>query len=286
MLEKEPSNVSDAIPSPAAPHYDRLDRFYRQLWGEHVHHGLWTDRAMTPAQAVRHLVRRVAHDAEVEAGTSVCDIGCGYGAPARLWAEEYGASVIGYTVSAAQHAYAQQQSVNGPRPDLRLRDFLAHGLSEESVDAAVAIESLTHMADPARAVREAAGVLRPGGRFVACVWMAGSAPSPWARRHLLDPICEEGRLSGLPTAADLRRWVEAAGLTLERLDDVTPLVRHTWTVVLGRFARALCTDPAVLRVLLDATEPERVFARTLPRIWLAQHLGVLRYGWVVATRHE
>jgi tocopherol O-methyltransferase len=24
-----------------ARHYDTLDRFYREIWGEHVHHGLW-----------------------------------------------------------------------------------------------------------------------------------------------------------------------------------------------------------------------------------------------------
>jgi len=276
--------VTDAIPSPAAPHYDRLDRFYRRLWGEHVHHGLWTDASMTPAQAVRHLVHRVARDAQIGAGTSVCDIGCGYGAPARLWAAEYEALVTGFTVSAAQEAYARRQSVDGPSPTIRLQDFLTNDLPEASVDAAVAIESLTHMADPGRAVREAARVLRSGGRFVACVWMAAPSPPAWARRHLLDPICTEGRLSGLPTTTTLQRWARAAGLTVERLDDVTPLVRRTWTVVLRRFARALVTDPAVLRFLLDATESERVFARTLPRIWLAQHLGVLRYGWVVATR--
>ena len=267
-----------------ADHYDRLDRFYRQLWGEHLHHGLWTDASVSQGDAVRHLVRRVADDARMGEGTTVCDIGCGYGAPARLWADEYGASVTGFTVSEAQHAYAQRRAVKGPRPDIRLRDFLTNELPSESVDAAVAIESLTHMDDPAGAVREAARVLRPGGRFVACVWMAAPSPPDWACRHLLDPICTEGRLSGLPTAADVRDWVEGTELTVERLDDGTARVRRTWTVVLRRFARALVTDPAVLRFLLDATEAERVFARTLPRIWLAQHLDVLRYGWLVASR--
>ena len=267
-----------------ADHYDRLDRFYRQLWGEHVHHGLWTDSSYSPDEAVRPLVRRVADDARMGEGTTVCDIGCGYGAPARLWADEYGASVTGFTVSDVQHAYAQRRPVEGPSPDIRLQDFLANDLPSTSLDAAVAIESLTHMVDPAGAVREAARILRPGGRFVACIWMAAPSPPDWVRRPLLDPICAEGRLSGLPTAAEVRGWAEGGGLTVERLDDVTPLVRRTWTVVLRRFVRALVTDPAVLRFLLDATEAERVFARTLPRIWLAQHLGVLRYGWLVAAR--
>jgi tocopherol O-methyltransferase len=276
--------MSASASTAVAGHYDRLDRFYRQLWGEHVHHGLWTTPDASPEAAVRRLARRVAADAGLGAGTAVCDIGCGYGAPARLWAEEYGASVTGFTVSEAQYDYARRQPVDGPAPTYRLRDFLANDLPAGRVDAAVAIESLTHIRDSPTAVREAARILRPGGRFVACVWMAAPSPPAWARRHLLGPICEEGRLSGLPTAATLHRWATEAGLRVRRLDDVTALVRRTWTVVLRRFGRALLTDPAVLRTLLDSSESERVFARTLPRIWLAQHLGVLRYGWLVATR--
>jgi tocopherol O-methyltransferase len=114
--------------------------------------------------------------------------------------------------------------------------------------------------------------------------MAAPTTGRWARRHLLEPIVADGRLSGLPTASDLHRWTRAAGLTVERLDDVTSLVRRTWTVVLRRLVKALFTDPVLLRTLLDASESERVFARTIPRIWLAQRIGALRYGWLVAVR--
>jgi len=270
--------------SSVADHYDRLDPFYRQLWGEHVHHGLWTDPSASPREAVRGLVHRVAADAGIGEGTRVCDVGCGYGAPARLWAEAYGASVVGYTVSEVQRDYATRQSVEGPPPEYRLQDFRANDLPSGTVDAAVAVESLTHIQDPAAAVQEVGRILRPGGRFVGCVWMAAPAPSDGARRHLLDPIRREGRLSELPTATTLSRWATAAGLSVERLDDVTGQVRRTWTVVLRRVARSVATDPTLRRLLLDPTESERVFARTLPRIWLAQHLGVLRYGWLVARR--
>jgi tocopherol O-methyltransferase len=265
-------------------HYDHLDRFYRQLWGEHVHHGLWTDPSFTPEQAVRHLVHRVGEDAGIADGARVCDVGCGYGASARLWAREYRASVTGFTVSSAQHAYAKRQPVDGPTPEYRLQDFLANDLLANAFDAVVAIESLTHIRDQPGVLREARRLLRPGGRFVACVWMRASSPSPWQRRALLDPIVKEGRLSGLPTATELHRWATQAGLTVERLDDLTPMVRRTWTVVLRRLGQALFTGPDLMRTLLDASESERVFARTIPRIWLAQHLGALRYGWLVATR--
>lgn len=267
-----------------AAHYDRLDRFYRQMWGEHLHHGLWTDPDVSAEEAVRRLVHRVAAAANVEPGNRVCDVGCGYGAPARLWAEEFGAEVVGYTLSEAQYAYARQQPVDGPIPDYRLEDFLSNRVADASMDAVVAIESLTHIRDQPGVFKEAARLLRPGGRLVICAWMAAPSPSRWARRHLLEPIREEGRLAGLPTATDLYHWAGDAGLHVRELDDWTPLVRRTWTIVLARLARALVTDSGILRMLVDASEPDRVFARTVPRIWLAQHLGALRYGWLVAER--
>ncbi|PSQ86650.1 MAG: methyltransferase type 11 [Bacteroidetes bacterium QS_3_64_15] len=267
-----------------AGHYDRLDQFYRQLWGDHLHHGLWTSPSFSPAEAVRRLAHQVAMDARLGPETQVCDVGCGYGGPARLWANAYGAAVTGFTVSEAQRDYAERQPVDGPRPAYRLQDFLANDLSDKSVDAVVAIESLAHLEDPAGVFREAARLLRPGGRLVLCAWMAAPTVSPWARVFLLDPICKEGRLQGLVTATVLHRWATQAGLTVERLDDVTPLVRRTWTTVLRRFFYALLTNPSVPGALLDSSMPDRVFARTILRIWLAQHGGALRYGWLVATR--
>jgi tocopherol O-methyltransferase len=284
MSTEKPDTEHASAPSTAGvrSHYDRLDRFYRQLWGEHVHHGLWTDPSFSSEEAVRHLVCRVAADAGIEEGSRVCDVGCGYGAPARLWAREYGAEVTGFTVSEAQHTYAEAQTVEGPVPTYRLQDVLENDLSADSMDAVVAIESLTHIRDQPGVLREAARLLRPGGRLVACVWMAAPDPAQWARRHLLDPIRRHGRLSVLPTAPQLYRWATEAGLAVERLDDRTAQVRRTWTVVLRRLGGALLTDAVLWRTLLDAEESERGFAGAVPRIWAAQRLGVLRYGWLVA----
>lgn len=274
----------DDLGQEVAAHYDRLDRFYRELWGEHVHHGLWTDPTFSANEAVRQLVHRVARAAQIEAGDRVCDVGCGYGAPARLWAEQYGAEVTGFTVSTAQYEYAASHLVDGPTPEYRLQDFLANHLPGASMDAVVAIESLTHIRDQPGVLREAARVLRPGGRLVVCAWMAGPSPAAWARRHLLQPICTEGRLSGLPTATELHKWTRDAELNLRELDDLTPMVRRTWTIIIARFARATLTDPSVLQTLFDRSMPDRVFARAVLRVWLAQRIGALRYGWLVAKK--
>ena len=43
-----------------AAHYDALDHFYRDVWGEHVHHGWWLRGDETRAEALRALVEMVA----------------------------------------------------------------------------------------------------------------------------------------------------------------------------------------------------------------------------------
>ena len=271
-----------ATPADVARHYDELDEFYRELWGPHVHHGLFASPADTPAIATRRLVDMVAERAALRPRHRVCDVGCGYGATAAILAADYGCEVVGSTVSATQHARAVADARDGCR--FVLGDWQENGLRDASFDAVIAIESTAHMADKRRAVAEAARVLRPAGRLVICAWLAADGVSGWRRTRLLDPICREGRLAGLGTEADYRRWLAAAGLEMERFEDLTRSVRRTWTVVARRAARALLTRPAYVRYLLRTDASERRFPVTIARLWLAYRIGAMRYGSFTAIK--
>ncbi|MDX1673801.1 MAG: methyltransferase domain-containing protein [Longimicrobiales bacterium] len=281
-----------------ARHYDELDPFYRALWGEHLHHGLWTTGQESPAEAALALVDEVARRAGIVAGAEVCDVGSGYGAVARRLAAR-GARVTGLTVSEAQHRYARVQDARvqearvqeagvqeaGGGVRFLLRDWMANGLDAGSFDGVIAIESLSHMRDPGRAVAEAYRVLRPGGRFVACVWLAAERPAPWEVRWLLRPICDEGRLPGLPAPSDYGRWLGAAGFVDAALDDVSRRVARTWAVVARRVAGALLR-PAAWRYLLDGRHTERAFALSVLRLLVAFRTGAVRYGIVEARKPD
>ena len=274
---------TDATPR----HYDELDRFYRELWGEHLHHGLWTTGRETPEQAVVALARLVAERAGVRPGVHVCDVGCGYGATARLLAREYGACVTALTIAPAQHAYAtSHDDGEGDNPRYLLRDWLANALPSASFDAAIAIESTEHMADKARALTELARVLRPGGRAVVCAWLSAGAPSRAQRHWLLEPICREGRLPGLGTEAEYHALFAGAGFVLERIEDVSRRVRRTWPICIRRLAAALVREPSYRRFLSGSEHADRVFAITLPRIWMACLTGAMRYVVFTARRER
>src|SRR5690554_3798527 len=89
-------------PEAVANHYDELDRFYREIWGEHVHHGYWREGTESPQQAVLELVHFLAEKLQLQEGDEVCDVGCGYGASAELLAQRHGVLATGVTISRRQ----------------------------------------------------------------------------------------------------------------------------------------------------------------------------------------
>jgi tocopherol O-methyltransferase len=259
-----------------ALHYDELDHFYRDVWGEHVHHGLWLRGNESREEAVLQLAEAVAEQAAITAGTRVCDIGCGYGATSRLVAER-GAEVTGITVSRAQYEFATRKHTSG-NPQFVCGDWLTNDFASESFDAAIAIESSEHMADKPGFFAQAHRVLRPNGRLVVCAWLTAEQASKAAERWLLEPICREGRMPHMGTATDYQALARDAGFTLHSHRDVSREVARTWAAIARRLACKLMTNPRYARFLFSQHARNRVFALTTLRIWIAYRTGAMRYG--------
>jgi tocopherol O-methyltransferase len=260
-----------------AAHYDDLDDFYRDIWGEHVHHGYWPSNRAPDAQAVEALVQFVAQRLDLSPGQQICDIGCGYGASARYLAAAHGVHVTGLTVSAAQARQAATASPPSPNAAIRHGDWLVNDFAAEVFDHAYAIESSEHMPDKNRFFAEAFRTLKPGGRFVICAWLAAEHPAAWEIKHLLEPICREGRLPSMGTESDYRNMAQAAGFNVTSVDDISAQVSRTWWLCAWRLAARLTTRPAYLRYLLNRANPNRIFAITLFRLLLAYRTKAMRY---------
>ncbi|MGH7212590.1 MAG: class I SAM-dependent methyltransferase, partial [Acetobacteraceae bacterium] len=211
-----------------AAHYDELDSFYREVWGEHIHHGYWATGRESPAQAAVALLELLAARLQLAPGQRACDIGCGYGATAQHLAERHGLDVTGVTVSAAQAVRARARTVTRGKLSIVQQDWLANGFAAGRFDRAFAIESSEHMPDKQRCFDEAFRILRPGGLFAVCAWLSRSDPRPWEIRHLLEPICREGRLPGMGDEAEYRQFAERAGFCVVGVEDLSDRVRRTW----------------------------------------------------------
>ena len=154
IIPKTTQNAADV-----AKHYDNLDRFYREIWGEHVHHGLWLTGRETPLEACVALSAAVADRLALKPGDTVCDVGCGYGGTSRILAD-MGAEVTGLTLSEKQLAYANSAHPRA-NPTLMVQDWLENDFPDASFDAVLSIESSEHMVDKPRFFAEVEGFLRP-----------------------------------------------------------------------------------------------------------------------------
>lgn len=274
MVESSQPVSNDDI----ARHYDQLDRFYREIWGEHVHHGVWETGRESPDEATRRLIDLVVERTRLAPGMKVLDLGCGYGGTARVLADEQGALVTGLTLSTAQKRYADSLVPEGAgNPRYLIEDWLANQQPSGEYDALVALESTEHMPEKGRVFAEAARVLKPGGRLVVCVWLAGEDLRPWERDYLIEPVCREGRLPALGTEREHLAWIRDAGFEVFDALDVSEQVSRTWPICIWRMCLGLLRKPSYLRFILDAKNDNRIFALTMIRIWLAYRRGAMRY---------
>jgi tocopherol O-methyltransferase len=275
--------TSSARERDVAAHYDDLDEFYREFWGEHVHHGLWTSGRESPEEAVERLIEMVAREAAIGPGSRVCDVGCGYGATARYLASRFGAEVVGLTISPKQYSYAVQKT-EGDNPTYLLRNWEQNELLPDSLDAVVSIECLAHVEDKPRFFEEIHRVLKPGGVAVVLAWLSCENPGAMARRRLLQPICDEGRLAGMGDRGEYTAMIEAAGLHLLSFRDLSSQVARTWTICLCRVLAKLAVSRRHRRYLWERPSANWVFLVTLFRIRLAYATGAMRYGAFVMRK--
>jgi trans-aconitate methyltransferase len=161
---------------------------------------------------------------EPRPGERVLDLGCGDGVLSTLLAAA-GCDVVGADASVEFVAAARERGI-----DARLVDGQAMAFGEE-FDAVFSNAALHWMKrDPDAVLRGVARALKPGGRFVAEMGAAGNVAT--IRAAIYDVLSRRGIDAFaadpwyFPTADDYRQRLEAAGLTvlrIERFARPTPL---------------------------------------------------------------
>ena len=163
-------------------------------------------------------------EAEVEAamkaalgttgGDLLIDLGTGTGRTLELFADSY-ARGVGIDVNPSMLAYARAKLAKDGLDHAQVRHGDIYNLSfaDDVADTVIMHQVLHFLTDPARAIREAARVLAPGGRLLIVDF------APHALEFLREQFAHE-RLGF--TTAQVKQWVGDAGLTLEQARDLAP----------------------------------------------------------------
>ena len=280
MIYPDESQTAEEI----ADHYNDLDKYFRKFWGERLHHGYWEFGNETVEQATEALIQLVVKAGKIEDNSKVLDVGCGYGATARFLAHKIEAIVTALTISKSQWQYARSHDPESSNPRYILGDFPHNDFPSDSYDVVIAIESSEHMVDKEQFFAEVFRLLKPGGRFVTCAWLAKENPTPREIKYFLEPICREGRLPSLGSESEYRSMMEKAGLKSIAFRDISKNVKKTWAICAYRTSKAFFFDKNLRRYLLDKHCSERIFAKTLFRIWGAYNTHAMRYGLFAAIK--
>jgi len=220
---------NDAQPDGSEPtrHYDQVIGAWAYLLGEDLHYGYFADGTESLAAATDALTDAMLRGAQPGPGDRVLDIGCGTGRAACRIAGEFGSTVLGVSPSsacvAAATTRAQGAGLAG-QVSFAIGDGTALAQADASFERVWIMESSHLMDDKPALIREAARVLRPGGRLVLCDLMLGRKLAlEEVIRHrdeflLLRDVFGRARME---TLAFYREHLQARGLQVEEARAIT-----------------------------------------------------------------
>ncbi len=152
-------------------HYDVSNRFYEMVLGPSMTYSCAVFRTPddTLEEAQTRKVDLVARKLDLQPGTRLLDVGCGWGAMGIHAAKHYGVRVVGVTLSRAQRDYATEAARRAGVSDLvdfRIQDF--RDVTDGPFDAVSSIGMSEHVGIKSlpKYTQIIFDLLKPGGRFL------------------------------------------------------------------------------------------------------------------------
>jgi cyclopropane-fatty-acyl-phospholipid synthase len=201
-------------------HYDLGNAFY-ELWLDgtmNYSSALFEgDFSQNMADAQRAKVRRALRMTDVDLGSRVLEIGCGWGALAEMATSDFGASVTGVTLSTEQLEFAKarmQKNGKSAQADLRLQDY--RDIKDGPYDAICSIEMIEAVGQAywPTYFQTISNMLKPGGK--ACVQSIVIDDAYFERYVTSTDFIQQYIFPGgcLPSPSEFRKQALAAGLVV------------------------------------------------------------------------
>jgi ubiquinone/menaquinone biosynthesis C-methylase UbiE len=160
--------------------------------------------------------------AEVADGGTVVDCPCGAGPALRELRPERGVRYVAVDLSPSMLRRARKRAAERGLAAVEFiaGDAAAIPLPDAAADLFLSYWGLHCFGDPAGALREAARLLKPGGRLVGSCFVRGT--DSWRQRLLIRPGA--GDFGPVGTDAEVRAWLAAAGFEPTRSSRSGPML--------------------------------------------------------------
>jgi cyclopropane fatty-acyl-phospholipid synthase-like methyltransferase len=284
-----PTDSKAAFDAKVTAHFHASAELYK-LWSPegHLHFGYW-DRTLNPFRRkpmLEALVHRVVRELEPIANKRFADLGCGYGAAARLVARTYGTRVDAITVVEEQMQEGTIASLMDGTYDqvtMELRDFRHTGLPDASLDGAYAMESICYGtgADKADVLKEVARILKPGARFAMVDGFLMKEPNGF-RKKIVDTVATGWAVLSFPRLTAFTAELRAQGFTDVQVTDMSwrmgPCALHGLPLLALTLAKQLFSGER-----MPPLEKAHLLSCGLGILLGTQH-DLFRYCMVTATK--
>lgn len=225
-----------------AAFYDYRTAAWEDVWGEHLHHGLYfgrggkKDRPLKGTEAQIETMRELLRIGQLEGlePAHILDVGCGIGGATRFLANTFPrARVTGITLSPAQAKRATELNVAAGL-DNRVANVELDALDTEFPDACFdvvwSLESAEHIPNKHLLISECMRVLRPGGTLVMLAWcLRESSPKLLLReKAAIRGIQREYCLPRLAPPSEYQNLMRRLGLRGVKHEDWTARAAPFW----------------------------------------------------------
>ncbi|RKT02260.1 sarcosine/dimethylglycine N-methyltransferase [Streptomyces sp. 3211.6] len=198
-----------------------VDAFYAAVWGgEDIHTGVYAHEHESVALASRRTVELAAGKVadRLGPGSTVLDLGSGYGGPTRYLAGRFGCKVVALNISESQnerHRRANAEQGMDGLIEVVTGSFQDIPYPAGYFDVVWSQEAFCHSGDRNQLLGEAVRVLEPRGDLVFTDLMAADTAPPDALRAAVARL----DVDGFATPGFYRRTIAGLGLTRIDFDD-------------------------------------------------------------------
>jgi len=154
-------------------YYSATENAYKDSWdldkSLSIHFGYWDKKVRSFPGSLIRMNEVMMEKVGVKKSDHVLDAGCGVGGSAIFLARSAGCRVTGISLSERQVKKAKENAVKNNVEKLiefKILDYSNTGLPPASFDVVWGCESICYAEDKEKFTREAARLLKPGGRLV------------------------------------------------------------------------------------------------------------------------